>query len=150
MNTLFASVFSLALIVTAASARADAGHSHEIGKPGDPKKISRTVEVTMSDQMRFSPDSVRVKRGETIRFVVKNNGELKHELVIGTAKELKEHAAAMQKNPEMEHDDPNAITVEPGKTGELIWQFTKSGNLNFGCLVPGHFEAGMVGKVTVQ
>jgi uncharacterized cupredoxin-like copper-binding protein len=141
---------SIALVAAASYALADAGHMHDIGKPGDPNKVSRTIAVTMSDQMRYTPDSVRVKRGETIRFVVKNAGEIKHEMVIGTEKDLKEHAIAMQKNPEMEHDDPNAVTVEPGKTGELVWQFTKPGNLKFACLVPGHFEAGMIGKVTVQ
>lgn len=126
------------------------GHGAELGKPGDAKKVSRTIEVGMGDDMRFSPANIRLKRGETIRFAVKNNGALKHELVLGTMKELKEHAALMRKAPGMEHDDPNAVTVEPGKTGVLIWQFTKPGTFNFACLVPGHFEAGMVGKIIVD
>jgi uncharacterized cupredoxin-like copper-binding protein len=150
MKMLLAAALTTALIFSTALALADGGHSHGIGKPGDRKKVSRTVDVTMNDQMRFVPDSVRVKRGETIRFVVRNIGQMKHELVIGMEKDLKEHATAMQKHPEMEHDDPNAVSVEPGRTGELIWQFTQTGNLKFACLVPGHFEAGMVGRLTVH
>jgi len=126
------------------------GHAAALGKPGEPGKISRTIDVEMSDTMRFSPADIKVKRGETIKFVVKNNGKVKHEMVLGSIKELKEHAALMQKFPEMEHADPNMVSVEPGKTGELLWQFTKAGTYDFACLQPGHFEAGMVGKVAVK
>ena len=126
------------------------GHADSLGKPGDPKKISRTIDVEMSDTMRFSPADIKVKRGETIKFVVKNNGKVKHEMVLGSIDELKEHAALMQKFPEMEHADPNMVSVDPGKTGELVWQFTKAGTFDFACLQPGHFEAGMVGKVAVK
>ena len=126
------------------------GHADSLGKPGDPRKISRTIDVEMSDAMRFSPADIKVKRGETIKFVVKNNGKVKHEMVLGSIDELKEHAALMQKFPEMEHADPNMVSVEPGKTGELVWQFTKAGTFDFACLQPGHFEAGMVGKVAVK
>jgi len=126
------------------------GHASALGKPGDPKRISRTIDVEMSDAMRFSPADVKVKRGETIKFVLKNSGKVKHEMVLGSMKELKKHAAMMQKFPEMEHADPNMASVEPGKTGELVWQFTKAGTFDFACLQPGHFEAGMVGKVAVK
>lgn len=126
------------------------GHADTMGKPGNPKKISRTIDVEMSDTMRFSPANIKVKRGETIKFVVKNSGKLKHEMVLGSMKELKEHAALMQKFPEMEHADPNQVSVDPGKTGELVWQFNKAGTFDFACLQPGHFEAGMVGKVAVK
>src|SRR5205823_13639175 len=98
---------------------------------------------------RFNPASVTVKKGETIRFVVKNSGKLKHEMVLGTAKELREHAELMKKFPEMEHEDPNQLSVEPGKKGELVWQFTRVGTFDFACLQPGHFDAGMRGKVAV-
>lgn len=125
------------------------GHASELGRPGDPKRVTRTVELRMSDTMRFSPANIAAKRGETIRFVVKNNGKIKHEMVLGTLKELKEHAALMRKFPEMEHADPNQVSVEPGKTGEMIWQFTRAGKIDFACLQPGHYEAGMAGKVTV-
>lgn len=125
------------------------GHGAALGKPGDPGKVTRDVEVEMNDTMRFRPSSIRVKRGETIRFIVRNTGKLKHEMVLGTIGELKEHAELMRKFPEMEHADPNQVTVDPGMTGELVWQFTKAGTFDFACLVPGHFEAGMVGKVRV-
>ena len=126
------------------------GHAATLGKPGDPGNVTRTIEVVMNDAMRFRPANIRVKRGETIRFIVRNIGKLKHEMVLGSIKELKEHAALMRKFPEMEHADPNQVSVEPGKTGELIWQFTKAGTFDFACLQPGHFEAGMVGKVRVS
>ena len=125
------------------------GHAAALGKPGDPLKVTRSVEVEMNDTMRFKPDSIQVKRGETIRFVVRNAGKVKHEMVLGTIKELKKHAELMRKFPEMEHADPNQVSVDPGMTGELVWQFTRDGTFDFACLVPGHFEAGMVGKVQV-
>ena len=126
------------------------GHAATLGKPGDPGKVTRSIVVEMNDAMRFKPDSIRVKRGETIRFIVRNTGKQKHEMVLGTIKELKEHAELMRKFPEMEHADPNQVSVDPGVTGELVWQFTKAGTFDFACLVPGHFEAGMVGKVQVD
>ncbi|MTW11134.1 hypothetical protein GM658_11015 [Pseudoduganella eburnea] len=133
-------------------------HQHEghhdssqlVGKPGDPRKISRSVNVDMNDSMRFAPGSIAVKAGEVIRFVVKNSGKVKHEMVIGTAAELKEHAQAMAKFPNMEHDEPNQVTLEPGKTGSIVWQFDKAGKVDFACLQPGHFEAGMKGQVVVS
>jgi uncharacterized cupredoxin-like copper-binding protein len=125
------------------------GHAAALGKPGDPGKVTRNVVVEMNDAMRFRPDNIRVKRGETIRFIVKNTGKMKHEMVLGTIKELKEHAGLMRKFPEMEHADPNQVSVEPGMTGELVWQFNRAGTFDFACLVPGHFEAGMVGKILV-
>jgi uncharacterized cupredoxin-like copper-binding protein len=126
------------------------GHDDSFGKPGDPAKISRTIEVDMTDKMRFTPATVIVKKGETIRFVVKNHGQLKHEMVLGTLKELREHAALMKKFPEMEHADPNQASLDAGKTGELLWQFTRAGNFDFACLQDGHFEAGMRGKIAVK
>jgi uncharacterized cupredoxin-like copper-binding protein len=126
------------------------GHAAALGKPGGPAKVTRNVTVEMSDAMRFKPASIRVMRGETIRFIVRNTGKMKHEMVLGTIKELKEHAELMRKFPEMEHADPNQVSVEPGMSGDLIWRFTRTGRFDFACLVPGHFEAGMVGKVRVH
>lgn len=126
------------------------GHAAALGKPAKPEEATRTVEVTMSDAMRFEPPTIQVKRGETIRFVVHNQGQLKHEMVLGTMAELKKHAAMMMKFPEMEHDDPNAVSVEPGKTGQFAWTFSKAGTFDFACLVPGHFEAGMKGKIVTK
>jgi uncharacterized cupredoxin-like copper-binding protein len=119
------------------------------GREGDPKKISRTVSVDMNDEMRFKPAELTVKRGETIRFRVKNSGKVTHEMVLGTMAELREHAELMRKHPGMEHDEPYMVHVAPGKTETMIWQFTKPGDFHYGCLVPGHFEAGMIGKLTV-
>jgi uncharacterized cupredoxin-like copper-binding protein len=119
------------------------------GREGDPKKVTRTIKVDMSDAMRFAPAEIRVKRGETIRFEVRNSGNTLHEMVIGTMQELKEHAELMKKHPGMEHDEPYMAHVGPGKTGRLVWQFTKAGGFYYGCLVPGHFEAGMLGKLVV-
>ncbi len=104
----------------------------------------------MRDTMRFTPSHIVVKRGETIRFILTNKGKLKHEMVLGSRSELKEHAALMRQFPEMEHAEPNQVAVGPGKTGELIWQFTQTIKVDFACLQPGHFEAGMVGKVAVK
>ena len=130
-------------------AAVEQGHASALGKPGDPNKVSRTVDITMSDAMRFNPASVSVKRNETIRFLLKNEGQLKHEMVLGTIKELKAHAALMLRFPGMEHVDPNQASVEAGQTGELVWQFTKAGTFDFACLQAGHYEAGMRGKVVV-
>lgn len=121
----------------------------EFGREGDPKKATRTVRVDMSDKMRFSPASLTVKQGETVKFAVRNSGKTMHEMVIGTMPELKEHAELMKKHPGMEHDEPYMAHVAPGKTETVVWQFTKAGEFNFGCLIPGHFEAGMVGQIRV-
>jgi uncharacterized cupredoxin-like copper-binding protein len=120
------------------------------GQEGNPKKVARTINVDMRDNMRFTPSDVTVKRGETVRFVVHNDGRVLHEMVLGTREALAEHAGLMKRFPEMEHADANMAHVKPGKAGEIVWQFTKPGEFEFACLQPGHFEAGMVGKVTVK
>jgi uncharacterized cupredoxin-like copper-binding protein len=119
------------------------------GRAADPKKARRTVRVEMTDQMRFRPAELRVKRGEIVRFVPLNKGRVLHEMVLGTLNELKAHAELMRKHPGMEHDEPHMAHVAPGKSGEIGWQFTMAGEFYYGCLIPGHFEAGMLGKVTV-
>ena len=100
--------------------------------------------------MRFTPDVLTVKRGETVRFVVKNDGKAMHEMVIGTMAELKSHGELMKKFTNMEHDEPYMAHVEPGKSGVITWTFTKAGEFHFGCLVPGHFDAGMIGRIVVS
>ena len=121
----------------------------EWGIGGDAKAITRTITFTMTDNMRFDPDKINVKQGDTVRFVIKNGGKVMHEMVIGTKKDLEEHAALMMKFPNMEHDEPYMAHVGPGKTGELIWTFNKPGSFDFACLIAGHYQAGMTGKVTV-
>lgn len=120
------------------------------GREGNPKRINRTIQVDMSDKMRYTPMEIRVKPGETVRFIVKNSGKLMHEMVLGTMTELKDHFEVMKKFPDMEHDEPHMAHVKPGKSSEMVWQFTKAGEFYYGCLMPGHFEAGMVGKVIVK
>jgi len=144
---------------TTALAHGDAAHAKSTssvkkeqkdwGIAGDAKSITRTITITMLDTMRFSPDKLDVKQGETIKIVIKNTGNMLHELVIGTKKELDEHAALMVKFPNMEHDEPYMAHVPAGKTGELVWTFNRAGNFDFACLIAGHYQAGMVGKITV-
>ncbi len=132
------------------------GHSHETfsaGEPGNPKGPARVVLITMREgdgKMMFIPDRVEVRRGEQIRFVIQNNGFLPHEFILASTEENLKHAEVMKKNPDMEHDDPNGKTVEPKKKAEVIWKFTKSGTFEYGCLIPGHREAGMIGTVVVK
>lgn len=150
-----AAITAIAALATAGAFAAGShggGHGHSddaVGKPGVAAKATRTIKVDMNDAMRFSPASIDVKQNETVRFLVTNSGKIKHELVLGTEKELKEHYELMKKNPEMEHEDPNMVTLAPGKSGEVVWQFTKAGKVDFACLQPGHYEAGMKGAVNV-
>jgi uncharacterized cupredoxin-like copper-binding protein len=132
---------------------ADKHATYSAGEPGDPKKPSRVIHVTMLEsegKMLFRPAKLVINRGEQIRFVVKNIGLLPHEFLLATTAENLQHAEEMKKYPDMEHDDPNGIRVAPGRTGELIWRFTKKGEFEYGCLIPGHREAGMTGYITVK
>jgi len=122
---------------------------HPFGVEGDPKKASRTIKLAMDDTMHYSDAQIRVAQGETITFVVTNKGKLMHELVLGTEDELKQHAELMRKNPGMEHDEPYMAHVKPGTTERITWKFTKPGTFLYGCLVAGHFEAGMKGTIVV-
>jgi uncharacterized cupredoxin-like copper-binding protein len=103
----------------------------------------------MSDKMRFTPDRIEVREGETVRLVHRNGGAVMHEFVLGTKKDLDEHAALMKKFPDMEHDEPYMAHLGAGKSGEIIWTFNRSGEFEFACLMPGHYEAGMIGKIKV-
>lgn len=133
------------------SAMAAPGHgSASIGEPGQKKNVTRTIQVDASDNMRFTPDNLTVKKGETIRFVIKNSGKVPHEFSLGTEKELKEHYEVMKKHPNMEHEEDNKISLKPGQEGEVVWRFTKTGVVHFACLHVGHYDAGMKGKVKVS
>jgi uncharacterized cupredoxin-like copper-binding protein len=128
------------------------GHGNDaatVGKPGIATGVNRTINIDMTDNMRFTPSAIQVRQGETIRFIVRNAGRIKHEFTLGTAKELTEHARLMQTFPDMTHDEPNKIALAPGAQGEIVWQFTTPGNVNFACLYPGHHEAGMKGQIKV-
>jgi uncharacterized cupredoxin-like copper-binding protein len=111
---------------------------------------ARTVEVRMGDDMRFHPQRIEVREGETVRFVVRNGGKLLHEMVIGTGEELRAHAELMRRFPKMEHDEPYMTHVKAGAKGEMLWNFNRPGTFQFACLVPGHFEAGMTGTIVVR
>ena len=120
------------------------------GRAGDPRHPDVVIEIRMSDSMRFIPSAVSARKGQTVKFIVNNDGKLLHEMVLGTAQELKKHAELMRRFPGMKHDDSNMAHVNPGKTGEIVWQFTQAGEYAFACLVPGHFEAGMAGTVVIK
>lgn len=119
------------------------------GKPGKASNATRTIELVMNDSMRFTPNTINVKSGETVRFFIKNAGKIPHEMVIGSASEMKEHAAMMRKMPGMKHAEPNMISLNPGQKGALVWEFTQAGTVDFACLISGHMEAGMLGKIKV-
>ncbi len=118
--------------------------------------VSRSIEIRMDDQMRFTPNQIDVQAGETIRFVVHNAGKVEHELVLGHEQAIREHAQAMKRDAAQgkahgadHHSSGAAITVAPGETGQLVVTFPKAGTLQMACLIPGHFEAGMKGSLTV-
>ena len=150
-----AAVLLLSTYGPASAGPGEKGHSHATfaaGEPGNPKKPSRVIDVEMREgngNMSYSPDRIEVIRGEQIKFVLKNVGELNHEFMLDTAEANRKHAIAMQKNPEMEHADPNGHQIEPKKTAEMIWRFTKAGTYEFACLHPGHYDGGMKGVIVV-
>jgi len=132
------------------------GHVHaafSAGEPGDASKPARVIKVVMREEgrkMLFEPNAISVRRGEQVRFVINNDGLLNHEFVLATTAENRKHAQVMKKHPHMEHDDPNAKQVSPYFTDEIVWRFTKRGEFEFACLIPGHLEAGMAGRVAVK
>jgi uncharacterized cupredoxin-like copper-binding protein len=156
-----AALIAAALIGSAGGAHShgDAAHAAKAGpvkkeqKPwgiaGDAKAVRRTVRVTMLDAMRYSPDRVEVRLGETVRFAHRNAGKQMHEFVIGTPEENEAHAALMLKFPGMEHSEPYMAHVGAGQTGEIVWTFNRPGEFDFACLIPGHYQAGMKGKIIV-
>ena len=140
-------------VVAPFQALAHEGEHFSAGEPGNPKKPFRVVQVTMhegSGTMGFDPPKLEVKRGEQIKFVIINGGALAHEFILANEKDNLKHAELMKKYPDMEHDDPNGKTVQPNAKSEILWRFSKSGTFEYACLIPGHREAGMIGKITVK
>lgn len=129
---------------------AAAAEQQDWGIAGDAKQARRTITLTMNDAMRFTPDHIEVRQGETVRLRVRNAGRLQHELVLGTRQALEAHAAQMLKHPDMEHDEAHMVHVAPGQRGEIIWTFNRAGEFEFACLIAGHFQAGMKGRITVR
>jgi uncharacterized cupredoxin-like copper-binding protein len=144
---------ALALVaLSLAPALAHENHAHETfsaGEPGNPNRPARTIEIVMNE-MDYTPARIEVKRGEQIRFVLRNVGKEDHEFLLATPKENLAHAEVMKKHPHMEHDDPNGVRLAPSRTAEILWKFTKAGTFEFSCLIPDHRDYGMVGHVTVK
>lgn len=122
---------------------------HPWGMMGNPDSVDRQIRVSMSDAMRFAPEEITVKLNETVRFVVDNDGKVLHEFVLGTPDEIQKHADLMKKFPNMAHDEPYMTHVDPAKQGEVVWTFNRVGEFEYACLLPGHFEAGMRGRIVV-
>lgn len=151
MKQFLAAAVTLALMHSAAARDGQhQRHGPAVGVPGTSADITRTVAVDMTDSMRFTPASITVRRGETVRFVVRNSGKLMHEMVLGSMSELQKHAVMMRDMPEMAHGEENMVLVAPGESGQLIWKFNAPGKVDLACLQPGHFEAGMKGQVAVK
>jgi uncharacterized cupredoxin-like copper-binding protein len=133
------------------ASRKAASHTAEdsFGQPGKARDVTRTITITLRDAMRFEPATLQFSRGQTVRFHVINPGKLPHEFVLGTRTEIAEHAKEMQQMPNMAHTDPNAVRVAPGQSADLVWRFSVEGQFLYACLLPGHWEAGMQGTVTV-
>ena len=152
---LFAVVGCSGNAIGAEAAKATPAHDHAhgaqtpFGIAGQPHDVSRTFEIRMLDEMRFIPDRIEVRQGDTVRLVLTNTGQLPHELVIGTRKDLDRHAATMMSSG-MAHDEPSAAHVPPGKTGEIVWKFNRAGRFDFACLIAGHYQAGMTGTINVS
>lgn len=120
------------------------------GRPGKAGQVQKTIHITALDSMRFRPSTVQVHPGETVRFIVTNAGKLRHEFVIGDRREQTEHEKEMRAMPNMPMHDPNGISLAPGQTKTLIWQFAGTpGVVEYACHEPGHFAAGMIGRVYV-
>lgn len=134
---------------THASAAPARAQQTEWGIAGNPGKVKRTIALRMTDAMRFEPDRIEVREGDTVRLRVANRGRLLHEIVLGTPQALGAHAELMKKYPGMEHDEAHMAHVAAGRQGEIVWTFNRVGEFAFACLIPGHFEAGMVGKILV-
>lgn len=145
-------------LILAATPMAFAGPGHdgmmEIGQPADAGTETRTIQVklmeTAEGEMIFEPKVLEFKAGETVRLAIENIGEQEHEFVMDTVDAVAKHKAVMNEFPEMEHDDPNAVRLAPGEKGEIIWTFANTGSFQFACLIPGHYEAGMHGALSVN
>jgi uncharacterized cupredoxin-like copper-binding protein len=159
MKTLALIIGAALLAATPAWAHGDKPHApsrvvikeqKDWGIAGEARQVTRTITLTMTDDMRFTPDRIEVRQGETVRLRLRNTGKLLHELVLGTPKELMAHAEQMLKHPGMEHEEPYMEHVQPGQRGEIIWTFNRAGLFEFACLIAGHFQAGMKGTITVR
>lgn len=125
-------------------------HRADSGTAGTRSQVTRVIHIVMTDAMRFEPAAVTVNAGQTVRFVVENRGRSEHEFILGNSEELAAHAEMMKAHPDMPHHGPNALTLQPHKSGEIVWRFGDRGPVAFACLRPGHYEAGMRGSIIVE
>lgn len=145
----------IAVIGLACGSESEAGEGEVLGAPADAADADRKVDVEASDDLRFDPSSLEVESGEVITFVVQNTGEADHEFVLGDAAYQEAHEEETAEDHDMMNMDgdasggDNAITVGPGETKELTWEFDETGEVLFGCHEPGHYEGGMVGTIKI-
>jgi uncharacterized cupredoxin-like copper-binding protein len=132
-------------------------HQHEstigpVGAPAQPNATSQTIKVSLTDEMKikFDQDLTTIKSGTIIQFMVTNEGKIPHEFSIGNQKEQKAHGEMMRKMPGMTHADGTTLTVEPGMTKVLTWNFKGDDVVVFACNIPGHYEAGMFQKAVLS
>ena len=154
-NLFFFGLMAVGVLNFSINANADEGHAtgsdqSVVGKPTKSVKVSRTINIVINDTMRITPEKIVAKKSEIIKFTVTNQGKIRHELVIGSAQELKAHAEMMKQMPDMKHTEANQVILEPGKKGSMVWEFSNAGTLQMACFEPGHFEAGMKGEILVQ
>ena len=154
------------------SSNAFAASMNMIGEKGDPNSVDRTINIKMYDNY-YEPSLIKIKKGETIKFIVENLGDIVHEYNIGTKEMHIKHQPEMQRLVEHEillvdkidkvkmkemakndhslaHAHANSVMLEPKKTGEIIWKFSKDVNLEIACNVPGHYEVGMRGQIIIE
>ena len=143
-------ISAIGILTGMAIANAHEKHDdYSAGEPGNPKQPSREIVVLMSE-MDYTPSKIEVKRGEQIRFVVRNVGSESHEFLLASTADNLKHAEQMKKNPDMAHDEPNGVKLAPKKAAEILWKFTKVGSFEYSCLIPTHRELGMIGKIVVK
>jgi len=164
--------FALIILLLTISSKTFAASVKMIGEKGDPNNVDRIINIKMFDNY-YEPNLIKVKKGETIKFIIKNLGDLVHEYNIGTKEMHIKHQPEMQrlvdyeillvdkidkakmkkmskKDHSLAHSHSNSVMLEPNKTGEIIWKFTKNLNLQMACNIPGHYESGMYGKIVLE
>jgi uncharacterized cupredoxin-like copper-binding protein len=130
-----------------------ASHAFAAGEPGGSGRVDRVIEIAMREgdgSMSYSPGRIEVRKGEQVRFVLKNAGQLRHEILIDSFENNPRHKAEMEKTPDMAHAEPNGRHVEPGQSAGVVWRFTNAGTFEYACLIPGHYESGMKGVIVVK
>jgi uncharacterized cupredoxin-like copper-binding protein len=155
---LYPTTLLMLVLLAPPAALGDETHAHgaaglaatDAGEAGRADAVRRTVRVGMHDAMRFSPGVLSVRRGDTVRLLVRNHGQIMHEIVLGTPAEIEQHRLAMRRDPAMAHGAPYMAHVAPGAQAQMLWRFSRAGTVHYACLLPGHYEAGMTGTIEVR